>query len=113
MQEAEPILRQALDLNRRLDPDSGGGTRNYLALVLEDNGGYQEAGQLLREALEIVRRTGGPNSPDYVLGLHNLAGVEIESGDMSTAEATDRQDLALHIKIQGPNHRQRIPANRG
>jgi len=104
MPEAEPILRQTLDLNRRLDPNSGVGTRNYLALVLENSGGYQEAGQLLREGLEITRRTEGPNSPDYVLGLHNLAGAEIDSGDLTTAEATERQDLALRIKIQGPDH---------
>jgi tetratricopeptide (TPR) repeat protein len=100
--EAEPVLRSALALDRELN--AGSGARNYLALLLERKGSYAEALQLLRETVEIDRRTAGPDSTSYANSLHNLAGALIDAGDFTGAETTERQALALSRKIRGDNH---------
>jgi tetratricopeptide (TPR) repeat protein/tRNA A-37 threonylcarbamoyl transferase component Bud32 len=102
--EAEPVLRQALDVNRKLNPSSGVDTRNYLALVLERSGNYPEAVQLLREALDVSQRHNDTDSPDYANTMHNLAGALMDAGDLSEAEDMERQDLALRRKILGNDH---------
>ena len=81
--------------------DAGAGARNYLALVLERQGNFPEAAQLLREAVEINRRLTGPESADYIVSLHNYAGALIDSGNLDAAESTERQVLALREKISG------------
>jgi eukaryotic-like serine/threonine-protein kinase len=102
--EAESVLRRALaiDHTQRLDDDVN--TRNYLALALESRGSFAEAGQLLREALEIDKRRQGADSPSYFFTLHNLAGSFIDMGDLTDAEATDREALALGRKVLGNDH---------
>jgi serine/threonine protein kinase/Tfp pilus assembly protein PilF len=102
--ESESILRQALAIDRKLGADYGGSTRNYLALLLENKGDYLEARQLLREAVDISRRTEGPMTPDYINSLHNLAGAEIDSGNLMGAEAAEREDLDLRDKVLGKDH---------
>lgn len=102
--EAEPVLRRALAIDRTHGQDEGADTRNFLALVLESQGNFGEAGQLLREAVEISKRTLGADSPDYALALHNLAGSFIDMGDLRDAEATDRKALDLWRKELGDDH---------
>ena len=102
--EAEPILREALAVYRANGPDAGPDARNYLALLLERKGAYDEAGSLLREAVGITRRTGGPDSPEYALALHNLAGALIDQGDLSGAERMLRESLAIRRKVLGHDH---------
>jgi serine/threonine-protein kinase len=103
-QEAEPILREALAAYRANGPDQGPDARNYLALLLERKGEYEEAQSLLREAVEITRRTSGPDSPEYALALHNLAGALIDMGNLNGAEATLRESLAIRRKVLGNDH---------
>jgi len=102
--EAEPLLRKALAINRRNGPDFGTDSRNYLALLLERKGEYQEAAALLREAVAIDQRTEGVNSPDYATSLHNLSGALIDMGDLSGAEARLRETLAVRRKVLGNAH---------
>lgn len=102
--DAEPVLRQALAINRNLDPHAGIDTRNYLALVVERSGNYPEAVQLLREALDISQRQNDTDSPDYANTMHNLAGALMDAGDLSEAEDMERQDLALRRQILGNDH---------
>lgn len=102
--EAESLLRQALAINRRNGPDYGVDCRNYLALVLERKGDYKEAVPLLREAVEIGRRTLGVNSPDYTLSVHNLASALIYLGDLTNAEVKLREVLAIRRKVLGNSH---------
>ncbi len=104
LDEAEPVLRQALDLNRKSGADSFAGTRNYLALLLESKGRYEEAGRLLREQLDLLRRSGGSETVDFASTLHNLIGVQIDSGDLIGAESAERQDLALRLRLLGRDH---------
>jgi serine/threonine-protein kinase len=102
--EAEPLLRKALAINRRNGPDFGSDGRNYLALLLERKGEYQEAAALLREAVAIDQRTHGADSPDYAGSLHNLASALIDMGDLSGAEVKLRETLALRRRVLGNGH---------
>ena len=102
--EAEPVLRRALAINKQLGTDGGDDTRNYLALLVERKGDYAEAVQLLRESLEIDRRTKGATSPDYATTLHNLASAQMSLGDMSGAERGLRQTLSIRRAVLGNSH---------
>ena len=102
--EAEPLLRKALAIYRRNGTDLGDDARNYLALLLERKGDYQEASLLLKEAVEITRRTDGPDGPNYATSLHNLSSALIDTGDLNGAEARLRQTLEIRRRILGSNH---------
>ena len=65
--QAISLLRRALAIDRKNGPDYGAPTRNYLALALERKGDFDEARLLLEEAVAIVRRTHGANSPEYAV----------------------------------------------
>jgi len=47
------LLRQTLAINRKNGPDYGDDTRNYLALTLKRKGNFEEARQLLQEAIGV------------------------------------------------------------
>jgi len=100
--DAEPVLRRALALDHELHSDSY--ARNYLALLLERKGEYREALRLLRELVDYEGQHLGTDNPDYALALHNLAGALIDAGDLTGAETTERQALALQRKILGNDH---------
>jgi tetratricopeptide (TPR) repeat protein len=64
--EAEPLLREALEVFRRKLGNEHPGTLksiNYLGLLLRAQGEYDEAEALLREALEGRRRQLGDEHP--------------------------------------------------
>ena len=102
--EAEPILREALAIDREHGADAGADVRSYLALLLEHKGSFSEARQLLQEAVEISRRTEGADSPFYAAYLHNLASTLIDIGDLSGAERQLRAALEIRRKVIGNNH---------
>lgn len=102
--EAEPILRRALVIDRAHPQSSLGGTRNYLALLLERKGDYPEAGVLLRESVAITARNEGTQSQDYLVSLHNLAGAQIDMGDLDGAAKSEQEVLATRRRIWGPSH---------
>ncbi len=102
--EAEPILRRALAIDRAQPQSSLDGTRNYLALLLERKGEYPEAGVLLRESVAITARNEGAQSQDYLVSLHNLAGAQIDMGDLNGAAKSEQEVLATRRRIWGPSH---------
>jgi len=102
--EVEPMLRQALAILRRHNEVAVSSTLDYLALVLERRGGFPEAAELLRDAVDVSRHVNGPDSSTYMVSLHNYAGVLIDSGNLDAAESTERQVLALREKIFGSDH---------
>jgi serine/threonine protein kinase/tetratricopeptide (TPR) repeat protein len=103
-QEAEPIMREGLAIYRHNGPNVGSENRNYLALLLERKGKYAEAVPLLREAVEIDRRTIGTDTPEYAISSHNLASVLIDLGDLSGAESRLRETLVIRRKVLGNDH---------
>jgi tetratricopeptide (TPR) repeat protein len=102
--EAEQVLRRALAIERPLPDSVQDGTRSYLALVLERKGAYPEAGQLLREATDITARVYGRQNGDYLIALHNLAGTQIDMGDLDGALKSDQEVLDTRRRIWGPDH---------
>lgn len=102
--EAEPLLRQALAIKRRLHDEADTGTWNFLGLVLERKGEYPEAAELLNEVVDLCRRKEGTDGPNYLVALHNLAGVLIDAGDLSGAEKMERETLETKRRIMGNDH---------
>ena len=102
-QDAEPALRKAIAVS----PENTvviAGARNYLALVLEKRGAYEEATQLLRSAAEISAQNEGTDSPDYLVAMHNLATAEGTLGNLSEAETTERKVLEIRQRVSGKEH---------
>jgi serine/threonine protein kinase/Tfp pilus assembly protein PilF len=102
--EAEQILRRALAIERPLPDDQQDANRDYLALVLERKGAYPEAASLLREATAIDGRVHGKQSQDYLVSLHNLAGAQIDMGDLDGAAKTEQEVLATRQQVWGLDH---------
>ena len=102
--DAETLLRQAIASERSIDANTQDGTRSYLALVLERRGDFVEAAELLREATEVSARQGGRESAQYLISLHNLAGAEIDAGDLDGAARSEREVLTTRRKIWGHDH---------
>ncbi len=102
--EAEPILRRALAIDRSQPQSSLDGTRDYLALLLERKGDYPEAASLLREGVEITGRRDGTQSQNYLISLHNMAGAQIDMGDLEGAAKSEREVLATRQRIWGLDH---------
>ncbi|HEY3936620.1 MAG TPA: serine/threonine-protein kinase [Bryobacteraceae bacterium] len=102
--QAISLLRRTLAIDRKNGPDYGVSERNYLALTLERKGDFDEARQLLTEAVDINRRVEGTNSPDYAISLHNLGSALIDRGDLFGAEAKLREALAIRRVVLGPEH---------
>jgi serine/threonine-protein kinase len=102
--EAESLLRAALLMRRAEHPDNADDVRNYLALLLERKGDFNEGAQLLSEAVDISRRTGGTESPSYGQSLHNWASALIDVGDLKAAENHLRELLTLRQRVLGPTH---------
>ena len=102
--EAEPILRRALAIGRSQPQDSADGVQGYLALLLERKGDYPEAAELLRESAAITAKRDGAESQNYLVDLHNLAGAQIDMGDLEGAAQSEREVLATRERIWGPNH---------
>ena len=102
--EAEPILRRSLAIDRSQPQVSLDGTRDYLALLLERKGAYPEAAVLLRESADIAARNEGTQSNDYLVSLHNLAGAQIDMGDLAGAAKSEQEVLATRRRIWGRNH---------
>jgi tetratricopeptide (TPR) repeat protein len=67
-------------------------------------GQYAQAEPLLRQVLAIFRRVQGPEHPDTVNSLNNLAVNLASQGKHSEAEVLLRQALAICRKAQGEPH---------
>lgn len=102
--ESEALLRQALGTERSIDASMQDGTRSYLALVLERRGAFVEAAQLLRESTEMSAKQEGRESDNYLVSLHNLAGAEIDAGDLDGAARSEQEVLTTRRKIWGYDH---------
>jgi serine/threonine-protein kinase len=101
--DAESLLREALNINHQPTPDSAI-TRNYLGLLLSREARFTEAASLEKEAADIARTAEGADSPNLAVYLHNLAGTQMDMGNLAQGEASERQTLELWRKISGADH---------
>ena len=75
-----------------------------LGLCLIDQGDYAGAEALLRRALDIQRKSLGPDHPEVATSLNSLATLHHRRGDVATAESLYRQTLAIQERALGPDH---------
>jgi len=103
---AEPLLRKAIEMHRRLKGDQKGYAEilSNLAGVLLEKGDLAAAEPLFREELAIERKLLGEEDPTVANTLNNLAGVLNEMGYYPGAEALFREALSISRKLLGDKH---------
>jgi ankyrin repeat protein/tetratricopeptide (TPR) repeat protein len=77
---------------------------NNLAAVLRDQGKYQEAESMHRQALATRERLLGKEHPDTLTSMNNLAAVLRDQGKYQEAESMHRQALATRERLLGMEH---------
>ncbi len=91
---------------RRRDPSASLGlasSLHMLARTLKDTD-PDEAGRLLREHVDILRRRLGPEHPGYAHALYRLAQHYSDTHDLDAAEAAARESLRLTEAALGREH---------
>ncbi|HEX4953668.1 MAG TPA: tetratricopeptide repeat protein [Thermoanaerobaculia bacterium] len=112
--QAEPQLRKALGLRRRLDPADPLGLADSLlhlgGLLVERGDPGQEAEALLQEALALARRHGPADSPRLAECLETLGACYTAAGRFEEAEPLLEQGVELAEKlVQSPEGRPEDP----
>lgn len=104
--DAEPILRRALEIFRRLGEENPrlAGALNNLAVLHERRGDYDEAERLHKQAVDIRRKLSGENSPDFAQSLNNLARVYERRDNPAAAETLYEQALWIYRAVLGADH---------
>ena len=96
--EAEPLLRAALDMNQAALPAGDpaiAANLNNLANLLDWTGRYDVAESLYREALEMRRTALPPRDPDIAASLNNLATLLDSTGRYDEAESLYDEALKM------------------
>ena len=116
--EAEKLDREVLALRRRVlgpeDPDTLR-TMNNLANVVarqgrgmpdgpEHEARLAEAERLQREGLEIARRILGPEHPNTLGWMTNLAGTLGDQERYAEAAQLEQETIAIQRRVLGPDH---------
>lgn len=96
--EAEPLLKQALSIQKAAAPNSATPelalTLNNLATLHANLGEYDQSFKLLYEAVEIVRQTAGERQDLYGMALANL-------GSQYAIAGKDERAIPLLLRAQG------------
>ena len=106
-EEAEKLLRRAVDVYRELSPDHEAGMAsalNRLGMVLRRLKRYDEAADAHREALAVRQRIFGPNHPEVGTSLNNLAVTLGSAGRYAEAEPLYRESIAITRQAVGDGH---------
>ncbi len=107
LEEAERLLRDAVDRRRRLVGDLDSGTTESLerlATVLEDRNQYASAESLYRDILAVRQAVHGDTSPAVAEALNNLGVVRFRQGAYADAEVLYRQALAIDQRGRDTRH---------
>ena len=92
--KAEPLCRQALEINRQVLGDNHPDTAtslNNLAGLYNSMGDYAQAEPLYRQAIETYKKVLGDKHPRTATSLNNLALLYESMGDSAKAEPFFRQ----------------------
>lgn len=71
---------------------------------MANEGKYAQAEALNLQTLEIRRRVLGPEHPDTLMSINNLAVVYFDEGKYAQAEALFSQTLEIMRRVLGPEH---------
>jgi tetratricopeptide (TPR) repeat protein len=84
--------------------EDSGAMLNQAGYYLKEQGQYQQAAPLLKEALEIRKQVLGTNHPDYASSLNNLAILYESQGRYEQAEPLKKEALEIRKQVLGTNH---------
>jgi len=85
-------------------PEVQAAIRNTIGQTYTDLGLYPEAGRQLERAVDLRRRVLGPEHPDTLTALNNLAVAYVHEGKYAQAEALDSPTLEIRRRVLGPEH---------
>ncbi len=105
--EAEPLLRQALEIRQRELGDDDAITAqsfNNLAGLYQTQGRYAAAEPLLQKALKIRKVRSEQEPTKYAAALNNFAGLYDDQGRLDKAEPLYQQALEIDEKVCGKDH---------
>lgn len=104
--EAEPLLRDALALQKKLSGAEHAQTAEQMAILaslLADRGEIAEAERLYRQALAMSERIVGPDAPLTGTIVNHLGVFVADQGQVFEAELLFRRSLAISRKVFGPD----------
>lgn len=107
LDEAETLLRGALEQRRVLDGDEDVDMpwrMSELATVLGQRGKLLEALALHQQSVELGARKIGSDSAPYAVLLNNLALAEMRAGDYATSERSYRAAMAIAERQWGADN---------
>jgi serine/threonine protein kinase/tetratricopeptide (TPR) repeat protein len=104
---AEPMLREALDIDARIHPGDSAIVASHLAnlaALLRDRGDRAASEALLRRALAMNERVFQGDREEIATAETNLAVVLDERGDTDGAEALHTQAMAMRERLYRGDH---------
>src|SRR5271165_5125741 len=75
------------------------------AIVYAEQGKFGQAEPLFRQVVDIQRRGSGPEHPDTLESMSNLAGFRRDTGKYAQAEALCSETLEIRRRVLGPEDR--------
>ena len=105
--EAELLFRETLALKPEMPKESLyllGSIRSTLASAVADQGRFEEALQLAREAVQEYRQRGETDTPNFSFTLNVLGGFLTEKGDYTKADKTLREAEVIQRKFLNPSN---------
>ncbi|KAK0728575.1 hypothetical protein B0T26DRAFT_869597 [Lasiosphaeria miniovina] len=75
-----------------------------LAIVIDNQGKYEEAEQIYRQALQLTEKVLGKEHPSTLNSMNNFANMLDRQGKYEEAKQMDRQALQLREKVLGKEH---------
>jgi len=74
------------------------------AVELQGRGAYGEAAALWQQVVAVMERVRGPEDPDTLAALNNVAALKVQAGAHAEAEPLYRRVLAARERLLGPGH---------
>jgi non-specific serine/threonine protein kinase/serine/threonine-protein kinase len=96
---------QQIDRGLAKDPELQAQMMQVMGNVYDSLGLYSKAESLLRQAVEIRRRTLGAKNTGTLKPMHDLAGVLIDESRYPEAEKLARETLDIRRQVLGSQHR--------
>jgi eukaryotic-like serine/threonine-protein kinase len=97
-----------IDTGLTKDPDLQAQMMHVMGYVYENLGLYPRAQSLDQRALDIQRRVLGPEHPDTLSSMNNMANVLSAEGRYPEAEKLQRETLDIRRRVLGPEHPQTL-----
>lgn len=94
--------------SRQRDPVEWARVQHRIAFMLDDQGDYRQAVEVLGPVIETRQRVLGPEHPDTLGSRNNLAIVLRAEGKYAEAEKEGRAVLAIRERVLGPEDRETL-----